>query len=117
MKFTISRASVIDDKICPIEGASRENIIRVDKRIVRTLDEARDAHWARTFFHRDNRNFREENGCVKADYDTKAWTIEIQTLDELLKLANTEEDLIISPIGNWISKDYPHIEIHDEQQY
>jgi len=111
MKFVVSRTSYRTDKICPVLGAIKEtsNIYK-DIRMWSSLEEARK-HPAGVRFLEDKsrRNFREEGGFVVADYDYVEWTIEINSLEELLSLSREEGELVISGTGS-----YPSIEIYDD---
>ena len=114
MKFVVARTSG-SREVCPVKGAKRETIVAVDVRNVKTLEEARNSRWAQSFFRDNKRNFREEGGYVKADYDAQEWTIEIDSLEDLLRFADKHGELVLSPIGDgvWGARDYPRLEIYD----
>lgn len=113
MKFRIRRTSNWGVKPCK-EAESKE-LIRIDWCILKTLEEARlpkYKHWADTFFA-SGTNHREENGMIARDLDQRpVWIININTLEELIKLQNKYGDLILGEEDDWKDIKY-FIEIYD----
>ena len=119
MKFIITRTSVWDfeNYTPPCKEAKKEvATIYYDRRTVPTLDEARKkehSHWANDWF-KQGKNHREEGGLVVCDVpgEYPLWTIEINSLDELIKFKEKEGNLIIGTEDDY--EGYNHtIEIYD----
>jgi hypothetical protein len=114
MKFVVDRTSGwIDGQPCP--EATKERIWATDVRTVPTLDQARKAHWAGSFFQEGRTGFREEGGYVMADFETDAWTVEIDCLTCLMAFVEKYGRVIVFPVEpDFHSRDYPRLEIYDD---
>lgn len=110
MKFIIKRTSIWDQE-SPCEEARRETYTRIDERIV---DDPKKIHFgnvAQTWY-KQGENHRVENGHIKRDFPgEREWFIEINNLDDLLKLKSKYGDLVL---GEHCSSDFPSIEIYDD---
>ena len=82
MKFRISRVSGYG--IPKVAGVKIERVIWFDRRSVSTLEEARKQPWSEEFFSGGS-NHREENGRVVRDLPATIYTIEIESLKDLLQ--------------------------------
>lgn len=71
--------------------------------------------------HRTSGYYQENPPCEgakleatrKTDYDRNKWSVEIDSLDELMKLVKKEGAIIIHPPGAY-QKEIPEIEIYDD---
>lgn len=106
MKFIISRASIWDDEVQPCKEAVLEKLIATS--VYGKEGEA----YKKEKNNPNNFNFREENGHFKFDYYKNCWTIEINTLEDLMKLYNKYGDLIIQK--HYDIKNMQEIVIYDD---
>ena len=109
MKFRIDRASSWRDKPC--KEARQESVIRVDERTTDDpkkipLSERESPNW----WYESGKNHRVENGHIKRDFDDTAWVVDVNTLEELLKLRRKYGDLILHHHDD----DLPGITIYDD---
>ena len=112
MKFLVTRTSDYSDETQPIEEARLVETTHIDRRTVKTLEEAKNAHWG-TYFFASGKNHREENGMVARDMDKKYsdWEIEITNLRQLIGIIKKYGEIIISS-SNVKGYEY-EIEIYD----
>ncbi len=114
MEFLITRTSVYGKRPC--KEASLKKFIYVDRRTVRTLEEARlpkHKHWADQFFASGS-NHREEHGMVMRDLELEGkWVISLDTLEELVQLRNKYGRLIFGEGSDYKGIDQ-YIEIYDD---
>lgn len=107
MKYIISRASEWDDDVQPCEEAVSETLVAT---VEYGSEEAPGYKQAKKDPNRFN--FREEDGIFKCDFYKNFWTIEINTLEELMKLYDKYGDLIIKN-SIWC-ENIPEIKIYDD---
>ena len=112
MKFKIRRTSIWDDNVCPIEGATKEAVLRVDQRTFRTPEDhdkklGRAAPWLS-----EGLNHRKNKIGIARDFPSTAWMVEIVSLDGLMKLARDVGQIIVTDEVDW-AKGFPEIEIYD----
>lgn len=115
MKFTVRRASEWNDNNAPCEEAKRDSIVKVEVRTLRSpeaFDEKyayREGKWLSVGTnHRINKDgyIERDNGMVDV------WSVEINTLDELIEFCNKYGDIVIE--DGWQNKAYKHILIYDD---
>lgn len=115
MKFTIRRASAWDDETAPCEEAKRKSIVRVETRTCLSPEEfdkkfaKREGKWLSV-----GSNHRiEENGWISRDNGmVDIWSIEINTLNELMEFCKKYGDVVIG--NNMWNKSYKEILIYDD---
>ena len=106
MEFLVERTSVwaaIDFKK-PCKEAIAKEFVYIDRRTAKTLIEAKlpkHKHWADEFFSRGT-NHREERGMIARDLESqKKWVINIDTLEDLIKLVNKYGDIIVVQVDDY----------------
>ncbi len=100
MKFIVHRTSDWLEKNAPCKGAKLDEYIYIDRRTVKTLKDARKYWWGEEYLN-NGTNHREEYGMIARDLKpVKKWTIEIYSLEDLLKLQKKEGNLIIHDIDD-----------------
>ena len=107
MKYIISRASECNEEIKPCEGAVLETLVATNTYV---SEEAPGYYKAK--LNPNNFNFREEDGKFKCDFYKNLWTIEINSLEDLMKLYDKYGDLIIQD-SIWC-ENIPEIKIYDD---
>jgi len=115
MKYIITRTSVWNDEDIKVEEAIKEtlDLTSYDTRTVNSIEEAKKLHWYQDWASRGT-NHREENGYIICDYITTEtiYTIEINSLEELMNLQDKYGELIITK-SNY--KEFEcEIEIYDD---
>lgn len=116
MKFRITRTSEWNYDVSPIKGAKQEPCLRVDERTFKSPEEydaklckggGRILPWLEEgLAHRKTRN------GIARDFPATTWTIEIASLDALVKLSAEVGDIIVRPYSCW-AKGLGEIEIYD----
>ncbi len=110
MEFLIKRTRYWGEKPC--KEAKPKKFVHIDWRTVKTLAEARKQDWGDEFFARGT-NHREEKGMVARDLSpTARWVIEINTLEELIKLSDKYGDIILGYTDLYKGIEY-ELEIYD----
>jgi hypothetical protein len=112
MKFQISRTSVWNGKPC--DDAKKETLTRLDWRTFKSLDEVRKAAYAGVYWLEEGSNHREENGMVVRELEQEVWTIEINSLEELLNLSDSYGPLVFESATNEYKPSLGRIEIYDD---
>lgn len=115
MKFIIRRASQWGEEVSPCDEARRDNIVRVETRTVYSPEEfdlrfsKREGKWLSVGTnHRVN-----DKGYITRDREMiDVWSIEINTLDELIKFYDKYGDIVISQCV-W-NPTYQEILIYDD---
>lgn len=113
MKFQIQRTGVYDAE--PHPKAHREDVLRVDVRTCKTFEEYDQKHGklGNMWLDEGSNHRQTDDGCIARDFPGKAWTIEINTLEDLLAFSKEcGNDLVLSPT-HWLAKGMPCIEIYD----
>jgi len=115
MKFIISRTSEWQDDIPLCGGARKESYKFVDRRMVKSLADARKAKWGAEFFA-EGENHREENSGIARDLGPRDyWVIEFETLEELLAFQDKHGDLVLRrPLFDLVNGPEWEIEIYDD---
>lgn len=113
MECVIRRVSDYNGKPC--EEAIPKELTYIDRRTVKTLEEARlpkNRGWSDNFFA-SGTNHREENGMVARDLKVESvWVIDVPNLEYLLMLFRKYGELII---GDSTYKESPlEITIYDD---
>lgn len=115
MKFVISRASSENP---PCEEAKFESITWVQTFLFHTPEEfnkrmgymrKKEKEW-----ENEGTNHRiNEDGCIERDYGTvDVWTIELDSLDDLIAFCKRHGDVIIQDY--YMNRYYKHIIIYDD---
>ena len=115
MKFIIRRASVWDDEISPCEEAKHDSVIHVETRTLYTPEE-----FDKKFANQEGRwlsvgtNHRiDERGYITRDNGMiDVWSIELNTLDELIEFIKKYGDIVIGDC--MCNKSYAEILIYDD---
>lgn len=116
MKFRIKRTSVWDDDVCPLKGAKQEPCFRVDERTFKSPEE-HDARLCGPNKHtlpwlEEGLAHRKTKVGIARDFPATTWTIEIDSLDALVKLSAKVGEIIVKPYSCW-AKGLGEIEIYD----
>ena len=95
MKYIVTRTGQYGDGK-PCEEASLEHATRIDYRTCKTIEEAKMKPWIKQW-HEGGINHREANGMIACHSLTKSviWTMEINTIDELLKFIEQHGEVVI----------------------
>lgn len=89
------------------KGTKYEVLIYFDKRRFKSLKEARENPNMVKYWLSKGENHREENGIIVRDLRSKEWTIEINTLEELLKVMKQLSVLVhVSLVDNYKDCDF-----------
>ena len=117
MKFVVSKTSTgIDLFNAPCEEAKLDNIIKVDKYYFRTPEEYNKRNGFGNYkkWHEQGENHRtDKDGYIIRDNGLiTVWTIELNTLDELIAFYNKYGEIIIQKC--WLNESYMQIEIYDD---
>lgn len=115
MKFTVRRASNWNDKNILVDEAKRDSIVRVETRTLHSPEEFdekfsnREGKWLSV-----GENHRlDENGWITRDNGMiDVWSIEINSLDELIKFCDKYGKVVINNCM-W-NKAYKEILIYDD---
>jgi len=110
-KFIVRRTSERDNEK-PCENAQKEFLTWLDRRSAKTLSEARKEFWFKEWYD-GGTNHRVEDDHIVCDVKKKrsVWTIQINTIEELLAFITKYGEVIIFPSGY---KEIPFfIEIYD----
>ena len=109
MKFIITRTSDYQKKKPPTENATYEEYETVDMVILKDEKE-RDAYIETKGWKNEGYGHKKVSKTrAQRTLKLKDWFIEVETLDDLLKLMEKEGELIIGQYG----RKYPYIEIYD----
>lgn len=92
MKFHISRVSDWTDDTPPCKEAYKDQYVRIDER---TVNDPKKIPAGCNDWYEEGRNHRVEKGHIKRDFDDTDWFIDIESLDQLMKLVKREGSLII----------------------
>lgn len=115
MKFIIARASIWRDEGAPCDEAKRDSIVRVETRTLHSPEEfddrfaCREGKWLSVGSnHRVNKNgwITRDNGMIDV------WSVEINTLDELIGFCEKYGDIVIRNCM-W-NESYKEILIYDD---
>jgi hypothetical protein len=110
MKFEIRRTSNYGDGEKPYDGANQERVANYDQRTFKSFEE-HDSKLKQSWLSRGTEHAVNEKGIVRRIEDVLAWTIEINSLDELMELYKKEGSLIIQK--SWNNNGMNCIEIYD----
>lgn len=115
MKFIVRRASAWGSETSPCEEAKRDSIINVDIRTFHSpeeFDERCSKHEGKWFTVGTNHRVDENGHIVRDKGMIDVWSVEINTLDELIEFCNKYESIII---GDYIrNTTYKEILIYDD---
>lgn len=112
MKFKISRTSDWDE-LQPCNGAMLEPYMRVDERTTNSPDKISAYRGQPTdWWYEEGENHRVENGRIKRDFHDEGWFIEVNSLEELIKMVDEHGSIIVQPFG-YKRCDYYNLEIYD----
>ena len=115
MRFVVRRASKWGDEDIDCKEAKHDNIVRVETRTLHSPEEFdakfsnREGKWLSV-----GTNHRvDENGWITRDIGMiDVWSVEIDTLDELMKFCNKYGSIVI---GDYmLNKAYKEILIYDD---
>lgn len=115
MKFIVSRTSVWGTKTSPCEEAKRDSIVRVETRTFHTPEEfdARFSYVEGKWLSVGTNHRVDERGWITRDNGlTDVWSVEINTLDELIEFCDKYGSVVIENC-TW-NKTYKEIEIYDD---
>jgi hypothetical protein len=107
MKFLISRTSVWDEAKQPYEKAYRDKYIQVD---TRKVDDPKKLK-LKVDWYSEGKNHRVENRYIKRDFESTGWFIDLETLEDLIKLKNEVGDIVIQ--SSFQNEEITEIEIYD----
>lgn len=114
MKFVVSRTSIWGDEQ-PCDEARRDKIVRVDVRTFSSPEEF-DSSLARIegkWYSVGSNHRIDKDGCIARDFEMiDVWTIDINSLNELLVFCDKYGDVIIQDCM-W-NDQYKEIEIYDD---
>lgn len=121
MKFQITRTSDYRHEKPPCEGVQSESLEIQDWRTVSSLEEGAGKHWFKHFMA-EGRNHRAEGGNIVRETGrfTKIWTMEIETLNDLMSFIAEHDSVVVCQDGtgsHTVTKDgkhLPSIEIYDD---
>lgn len=115
MKFIVSRTSDAFSRKPPCNEAKRDKIVRVDTRTFPTPEEfdlRRSAIEGKWFDVGTNHRI-DERGYITRDNGTiEVWTIELNSLVDLIDFCDKYGDAVIQPCC--FNKSYKEIEIYDD---
>jgi hypothetical protein len=110
MKFIISRTSAYGNK--PLGIAIKEKLTYLDRRTLTLENMKKNRKDLYSHFMCHGKNHRTEGTCAVRDVDQEDWTIEINSLEELIELKDKEGKLIVKGTEY---KEIPYeIEIYDD---
>lgn len=110
MKFQIKRTSIWDD-VKPCDEAIEDKLVSVDVRSVSSPDKL--SCMTPEKWYSEGTNHRTINGNIARDLDKRdCYTININTLKDLMELQNKYGDLVIGT--SYIDRITPSIEIYDD---
>lgn len=115
MKFIVERASLWDDTISPCEEATRDSIIRVETRTLRSPEEfnAKCSKYEGEWFSVGTNHRINKNGWITRDREMiDVWSIEINSIDELIKFYEKYGDIVIRDCV--YNRAYKEILIYDD---
>ena len=114
MKFFIKTTTWEEDNESPYPDAFKEQYIKVDcirKEYYDNAYKGDDSEWKER-----GKNHRTNGEWMERDFDSMGWFVEINSLEELMKIIQiTGQNIIISP-QRWEAKDktIPEIEIYND---
>lgn len=113
MKIRITRASVCDEEVSPLNEAVKERAFYLHWKTVESLIIAAEKHWYDRWVSITN-NRREENGMVVGDSKIRhpIWVLEITSLEALYALVKKEGDIIVRECSYYKGCDF-EIMIYD----
>lgn len=115
MKFVVRRTSEWNDKVSPCEEAKRDSIVRVETRACLSPEEfderfaKREGKWLSVG---TNHRVNEKGWIVRDNGLIDVWSVEVNTLDELVEFYNKYGRLVIEDCM-W-NEAYKEIEIYDD---
>uniref|UniRef100_A0A6M3LQG2 Uncharacterized protein n=1 Tax=viral metagenome TaxID=1070528 RepID=A0A6M3LQG2_9ZZZZ len=109
MEFIIERSSTRNK---PCKEAVPRDAIYIDRRTVKTLQEAKSKEWGKQFFETGD-NHREELGMVARDLDERSiYIVNIDTLEEMISFFEKYGRIILGEEDNYKGYKYS-LEIYD----
>lgn len=115
MKFVVRRTSEWNDKVSPCKEAKRDSIVRVETRTCLSPEEfderfaKREGKWLSVG---TNHRVNEKGWIVRDNGLIDVWSVEVNTLDELVEFYNKYGRLVIKDCM-W-NEAYKEIEIYDD---
>ncbi len=110
MKFTIERASQIFDKtIPPCKGAVREKLVCYDRYSFKSFEEYQKAFYKN--FIEEGFDHKVTKDGIMRSLEKFYWTIEFNTLEELMNFTDQEGRIVIESEKD---TDYKNIVIYDD---
>lgn len=113
MKYIIKRTSTYLDECPPCDEAFLTQETSYDYRSCKTIEEARNKHWFESWYNNTTDHI-EVSGYIRGTRKEKdkCWAVNIETLDDLMKLHAKYGSLIIT--NPYFNHDLPMIEIYDD---
>lgn len=108
MKFIIERASGNSEQPC--EEAKKEILPYIDSRNFETMAEYKEA--CKEDFRSEGYGHREVDGHIERVINRECWTIEFNTIEELMEFVDKDTDIIIYKIRG--GDPYKTIVIYDD---
>ena len=115
MKFYICRTSVYEDDESPVDGSFKQECLKVDSRTFKSPEEHDERLGGGENFkpwNSEGLNHRIVDGGIARDFESDAWFIEIDSLEELMEFSKAHGELVVSSTY-WAVKGHPRIEIYD----
>lgn len=111
MLFVVSRTSGCDN--APCQGATLRKIVNVESYNFRTPEEY-NKKWGRNWLAEGSNHRIDERGNITRNNGlVNVWTIEINSLDELIRFCEKYDNIIIKK-HHRNNPDYKEIEIYDD---
>lgn len=111
MRFVVTRTSCFCDETSPCVGAFHIDGVSVDERTVDHPD--KNKHIGSEHWYGTGVNHRVENGHIKRDFPTKAWAVDIVSIEEMMEFIKENGQVIIRGESNSFAG-FPNIEIYDD---
>jgi hypothetical protein len=111
MQFLISRTSLHDDSKKPCKESCEITIPYYDRRFFKSFEEHDTKLKVKWLDKGTEHKVLPHGGISRRMGDKNAWAIEIESLDDIVRLYNKYGDLVITT--RIFSEDQPEIEIYD----
>lgn len=111
MKFIVERTSTWGNgKPCAL--VKKETLLCIDERVVNDPLKITSMGTSDGWWYNKGKNHRVEHGHIKRDFDWDVWTIELNTLEELLQFRKDYGRIVIEP--HPFNPGYLRLEIYDD---
>ena len=111
MLFEVERASISDGDLKPCKEAKKRSILHIDYR-VSVSPEAFTAKTKEDWFASGTNHKVTATGIQRDMGYYDKWTVELDSLEQLITMKNKYGDLIIG--NSWFNNDIPRITIYDD---